>query len=207
MSTIDFLPPSYAAAQARRRQHFRLALLLTVAAAGIGGWYLMTSRQLADLEHCAQAKAQAAQVAQERVNEIQALRTQCAALSHLVKVERQLLAPITNTQVLATIGHLMPASVSLTEVQIAAPSPADSGHDTVPMRITLTGQSPTDAELATFVERVSRFGLFENVGLEFTKTVTWGAGQARQFEVVLEVPLDRDYRPASANGGGVAVAH
>jgi Tfp pilus assembly protein PilN len=205
MTSIDFLPPSYAAAQARRRQRFRLTLLLVVTAAGVGGWYMMVGQQLADLEHCAQAKAQAAQVAQERVDQIQLLRTQCAGLSHLVKVERQLLPPITNTQVLAALGRLMPPSVSLSEVQVTAPSPTDTGHEAAPMRITLLGQSPTDADLATLVERIARHGLFENVSLEFTKTVTWGSGQARQFQVAFEVPLDREYQ--APGGQGVADAH
>jgi Tfp pilus assembly protein PilN len=203
MNAINFLPPSYAAAHAQRQHRFRLVLLLALVAVGIGGWYLLAGRQLTDLEHCAQAKTQAVDAAAQRASQVQALRTQCDGLNRQVRVQRELMAPITNTQVLAALGRLMPPSVSLTEVHLLGPAPA--GHDPAVMHLTVLGLSPSDAEVATLVERMAKHVLFANVSLEFTKAVASGPVPARQFQITLEVPLDRGYQ--TPTGLGVADAH
>jgi Tfp pilus assembly protein PilN len=206
VSGINFLPSSYAAAQSDRLRRFRLVLLLVVAVVVVGGWYLLVGRQLADLDHCAKAKAQAAAAMQQRVTEIQALRTRREVLTRLVQVQQQLAAPLTNTQVLAVLGRLVPPRVTLTDVTLLGPSPsAESRHDAGTVHLTLMGLAPADAEVATLVERMARHPLFDKVSPQFSKATTVGEVQAREFLITCEVPLDRDYKAPA--GQGVADAH
>jgi Tfp pilus assembly protein PilN len=206
MTTINFLPPSYATAQGHRLRRFRLVLLLALAAVGVGAWYLLVGRELGELDRCARAKVQAQDAMQQRLTQIQTLRTRCESLNHLVQTQRSLAAPLTNTQVLATLGRLVPPRVTLTEVTMISPAPAvDGGHDPGSMRLTLMGLAPADAELATLVERLARHPLFDRVNLEFSKAMSVGEVQARQFLITCQVPLDRDYK--ALRGQGVADAH
>jgi Tfp pilus assembly protein PilN len=206
MSNINFLPSSYATAQSHRLRRFRLVLLLALAAVGVGAWYLLVGRELADLDHCARAKIQAQEAMQQRVAQIQTLRTRCESLAHVVQTQHSLSAPLTNTQVLAILGRLLPERVTLTEISMVSPAPSvESGHEGGVMHITVLGMAPADAEMATLVERLARHPLFDQVNPQFSKSMAVGEVQARQFLITCQVPLDRDYK--ALRGQGVADAH
>jgi hypothetical protein len=60
----------------------------------------------------------------------------------------------------------------------------------------MTGLAPSDVEVADFVGRLSDSPLFTSVKMGYSRAAQAGKLRARQFSIDLEVPLDREYRPA-----------
>lgn len=218
MNEVNFLPASYFQRHSRRRRVTLEFLLVLIVAAGLGGWFHATRasneslhRQLADLE-----SAEATDVGQP--GEMAQLQARYKELSKLTKVRGEVALPLSFSQVLAAIAQATPESVAMTELAINCPRPTPAPPMSeeekkkkkaserkpappaaaAPMTIELSGISPSDDRIADLVGRLSAHPMFARVKLEFSRAGEVEHLIVRQFRITMQVPLDRDYRPASS---------
>jgi hypothetical protein len=140
-------------------------------------------------------------------------------LAKQVKIQRELSPPLKTTQAMATIAQLMPLRVALRSLTLVGkrPTPAVAPKESNkkpaakgraskkpekvvpvdPMKIELIGLAPSDGDIAELVGQLSNHPLFTGVKLVFSREATVGDLIAREFRIELEVPLDREYRPAA----------
>lgn len=223
MNEINFLPNSFLREQARQQRVRREAILCFMVAMGIVAWFWSTSNDLEDLERYAVAVEHEATAVQQRINEVTKQQALRKTLRHQVLVQRELVQPLGMTEIIATIAQQTPAAVAVTELSLVSnmPQPAaptniskSKSHRSSPrtsagsrrryavhvdddvMRIDLVGLAPNDRHIADFVGRLADHKLFNTVKLTYTRATQSGRVLAREFHIEMEIPLDRDYRPA-----------
>lgn len=217
MNEINFLPESFYRARARRQRVWRHALMLALVAAGLVGWGVMGDRSLAGLrEHASQIEIEG-NAAREQVKEVVRLQGEFQKLTRTLTVQRDVALPVSCSTLMATITHLMPKDVVLSDLNMDAGKPTPPQREpeadkkgkksakkgaapvappkTNVMRIELKGLSPDDARIADLVGRLTDCPAFTNVKLEYARAAEIEGMTGRQFRVSLAVRLDRDYRP------------
>ncbi len=223
MNEINFLPESFFKERARRRRTVRDALLLMLVAAGLAAWGVLGHRSLQGLRQFADQLETEGDSAREQVKEVVKLQGEFQKLTKTLQVQRDVALPVTSSALLATITHLMPPDVVLSELSLDAKKamptkaeesdkekkaskkapvakkgvPAPSKNENNLMRIELSGLSPDDARIADFVGRLSDCPAFSNVKLEFTRAAEIEEMTGRQFRISLAVRIDREYRPTA----------
>lgn len=224
---LDFLPPSFVRDQQRRSRVARQWAMIAVLALGMIGWHFMARARLDGLgRYAASVQAEAAAV-RRQASEVIKLRGRHESLTKQVRIQRELEEPLTYTQALATIGALMPQQVSLRSLSIDSPPPTPTADKTAAapeggarrgrsasgapgnrlpvMHLEVVALSPEDPAIADFIAALTEHPIFDGVKVLYSRTVRLRGIPAREFKLLLDVPLDRDYRP-SAEGKGVARA-
>jgi Tfp pilus assembly protein PilN len=208
MNQVNFLPADYVDHQSRQHRVLRQMLLVVGVVAGVGVWYAVTNQRLAGQEQVAVTLETMTVASRQQAQEIQTLREQQTRLNRLVRLQRQLSVPLTQTQVLATLGQLMPAPLSLQHLAIVArrpaPEPPDAARGDAPagplaapnaLHVMLAGLSPDDGEVANFVGRLTEHVLFSDVKLMFSRPLEVNGLLGREFQIEMDIPLDRDFAP------------
>ena len=221
MNEINFLPESFYRQRARRRRVWRHALALTLVAAGLITWGVLGDRSLQSLRSFARQIETEGEAAHEQVKEVVRLQGEFLKLAKTLAVQRDVALPVSCSKLVATVTHLMPATVVLTDLNMdaARPTPTQKAPEadkkgkkaapkkgaapvaapkTDTMRIELKGLSPDDARIADFVGRLTDCPAFTNVKLEYARVAEIEGMTGRQFRVSLMVRLDRDYLPLDA---------
>jgi hypothetical protein len=146
------------------------------------------------------------------------MQQQFNELQHQVKVQQELLMPINVTEVIATLGQLMPESLTCRELVMTATEPKPRPVQTDPkkstprpvetpvMRVEIVGLAPTDTDVANFVDQLTANPLFEAVKLDYTRPTSISTVTARLFRIEMQIPLNRYYEPATPRGEEVADA-
>lgn len=217
MNEINFLPESFYRARARRRRVWRHAVALVLAAAGLVTWGVLGDRSLQGLRDFASQVETEGNAAHDQVKEVVRLQGEFQKLTKVLTVQRDVALPVSCSTLVATISHLMPRDVVLTDLNMDAGKPTPPAKEaeadkkskktskkgaapvappkTNAMRIELKGLSPDDARIADFVGRLTDCPAFTNVKLEYARAAEIEGMSGRQFRVSLMVRLDRDYRP------------
>jgi Tfp pilus assembly protein PilN len=208
MNQINFLPPGYVDNRARHQQWWRQMLLILALLAGVGVWYTVSKQRQTKLEQLAAMLETQTLAASEQSKQYQALREQESRLNQRLRVQQQLALPVTHTQVLATLSRLMPPPLTLQHLAITCPratpqSPGAAARSNGggmaaglgAMRVTLTGLSPDDGEVANFVGHLTEHVLFSDVKLNFTRPVEINGLTVREFEVEMQLLLEREFLP------------
>ncbi len=212
MNDINFLPASYLR---RRRQIRRVrlewacivlaAFALLCATFGIRHSDAVDRRRVHELE----AKRAEARMMIDAVASLELLEKQ---LHQQCMLQRDLVQPITQTQVLATISQMLPASLAMTELRVsvqrsspenyrvpvstsgaakgsrqAAPPPPPP-----PQYITLTfnGVAAKELDLADLVGALSEHPVFANVKLHYSREIDFLRMRGRDFRMSVQVPLN-----------------
>jgi Tfp pilus assembly protein PilN len=213
MNQINFLPPDYVDHRSRQRRVLRQMLLVIGVVAGLGAWYAVTNQRLAGQEQLAVSLESMTVASRQQSAEIQTLREQQTRLSRLLRLRQQLTVPLTHTQVLATIGQVMPEPLCLQRLTIVGrrpvPESTEANRGNIPaapnaLHVTLAGLSPDDGEVANFVGRLTDHALFNDVKLMFSRPLEVNGLRGREFLIEMEIPLDRDFAPTAPE---VAHAH
>lgn len=218
MNEVNFIPASYLQRQRNRRSGFRQAGLVVVLAVLLSMWYAASSRSLGELRQLAESVERDVASAQSRVNEISRLREEEHALQRQARTRTELSPTINTVDVIGTIVQAIPPSLALRDLKLsstrptppakvegAASSTLSKPAQVEPMKLTLVGLAPADVEVADFIGRLSASPIFTNVKMVYARPVQAEDLHAREFQIELEVPLDRDYQLADAEG--VALAH
>ena len=224
MSEINFLPESFVREQRRRGHAGREAVLIGVVLLGMAGWGVVSFRHLAQLQVRLQDRKGKATTLDVQTDQHAQLEQQYRSLQAQVALQQELVLPIDATRVIATIGQLMPESLTIAHLSISAPRPKpkktvradDSGSKKKKkaravdasaqlMHIELVGVGPSNQEITSFAEELTRHPLFQDVKM-LTRSEQIGNAEASHFEVKMDVPLDRWYVPTAVAGKEVANA-
>jgi Tfp pilus assembly protein PilN len=215
MNQINFLPADFVEEQVRHHRIYREAVWVAVTLLAIGGWCVSSRGSLDSLGSYASALQQEAAAVREQVSEMTKLQLQQKTLLHQVRIQRELLQPLNTTAVLATISELMSPSMALTSLELTgtrpvpAPRPPNDPRTGEPLkvapkpkppqmlRLELVCLAPSDVDVANFVGRLSDHAMFTNVKMLYSRATVVSDLQAREFRIEMDVPLARDYSPAS----------
>jgi Tfp pilus assembly protein PilN len=217
---INFLPQWYADQQRRRRMIERQAALGVLLVAGMVALWVLTDRQRDDLRLHRDSLATQVLAAETQLTEVAKLQKAEQALSTQLRVFDQLARPITFHQVGSALGTLTPESVFLSRLEAKTstiqqrvaihPAPDEVGAPTSKIinkeviLITLRGSAPSNVEIANYVGRLAGSNLFRNVKMMNSRQVIVEDAVTRQFEIQMQIPLDREYR---VEAGVQEVAH
>lgn len=208
MNQINFIPNSYFRARALRRSLIRHAVVVVIGVLLMGGWYTTARKEVLSLDWELTALAQQALVVEEEAQRQAVDRVQRLASSKQARARDRLKTAVPTTSIMALIAELMPPSMGLKSltllgepvnpapIQKKKPRPAKkaSQAQTVkPLRLLLEGFAPNDLTIATFIGRLDKRPLFDNVELAFSRPVRREALLAREFQITAEIPLNRSY--------------
>ena len=224
MSQINFLPDTFH--RVRRRQQRRpaefaiiggTALLLTALWLHFSGPDSALARQSEqldqELQRVEQIEAEQARLEQER-----------GRLTAQLLIARETYQPIKATQVLSRISELTPDPIRLVSFELAAerpkpeavappvqagtkkvvgnaPSKIDKPRDPNRMKLSLTGLSPSDGEVVVLIRRLEQDPVFSSVTLRTSRMTKTKTHIAREFQLDLEIDLDRRFVPQDGTGG------
>jgi Tfp pilus assembly protein PilN len=220
MNRINFLPPSYLHRRAKRKRTLAECLIVIF----VGGILLIWSLAI---HHSATALALQAQnfdsqLAQARaaMDELDHLKSSSKQLQQQLRIQRELVQPVNQTQIMATLSQLLPASVSITEMRVAvnrrAPEPYRTAAQLqaqaeaekrakakapppVPPQfvdINFMGVAAEENDVADFLGALSSHPIFANVKVHYSRSTEFLQWRARDFRMSVQVVLDREYRPA-----------
>lgn len=209
MENVDFLPERIKAQRARRRRLFQQGYLLGLIAVVLVavGYYRQgeLTRASAEVATLGQCVDDLTRQAARRTN----LESQLQDLNIKKRVEEHLGSRISAQLVLAELQRQLPATVSLSKLEIDTfeiqPGIKDSsGHvsaravvsgnsdpvkpETVKrVRLCITGMAPTDVDVANFIGQLSASPLFEEVTMGYSRNVVVQGHVAREFRATCNV--------------------
>jgi Tfp pilus assembly protein PilN len=211
MNEVNFLPEVFVREQARRKRVLRQAVLLAAVALSIVSWFFLTRSQVIDLARYAEALESEARARKTHVTELARLNNINSVLDQQLRVQRQLVQPISLTQVLAILTRMTPDGITVRELSMVGVRPRptqqariEPGRPARPvaaepransMQINLVGVAARDADIANLVGTLTEHPMFENVKLGYSRATELSHLMVREFQLSFEVPLDRDYQP------------
>jgi len=226
MSEINFLSDAFVREQGRRARIHREVVVVVIVALTLGAWGLTSWRQLAKSQTWLESKQVEADSLGTQMTQIASMTEQFNQLKHQVRVQNELTLPLDLTAVIATLGQTMNDSLTITEMSITSTTPkpilksnrpkkdaqaspaAQPPRESQVMRIEIVGLSPTDGDVADFVEKLTDHAIFSAVKMHYTRPTRISNVAARKFRIELEVSLDRRYLPDEEQAHAVEeVAH
>lgn len=216
---INFLPQWYLRQQSRRRSVERQAILLVLLVAGLVALWSITHNQHSALRMHQEALQAQVIATQGQLTEVSKLQTARNELSRQLRIYRELARPIAFHQINSTLAALTPETVYLDKLSITTamvqrklaiksePTPGRTGKPepvierTPVVAIMVTGTAPSDVEIANYVGRLAGSNLFREVKMVRSRKGEVNDAVTREFEIHMQVPLDRDYRVERINEG------
>lgn len=224
MNPINFLPESFV--RQHRRQHRRPAEFAVIAATALillALWLTMAGPD-AGLAQQAEHIDQQIQRIEQQQSEQQRLTQERSRLTSQLLIARETYQPIRTTEVLARLSELTPSPVRLVKFELIADRPepqrqaepaqndkkvvrgrneqrADKPREPNRMRINLTGMAPGDDEVVLLIRRLEQDPVFSSVVLRNSRMIQTKTHIAREFQLELEIDLDRRFVPTDERGG------
>lgn len=213
MTQVDFLPESYHRARQRRGRLTRqIALVGVIAGCLVAATVGMKAHGVSQARTAERLEAT---VASERtaIGVITGLDHERKALLKTFDLKRELEPPVTYSQVLASLGHVLPEGIAVTELSMMSVRPkpeplADknpagrkktaSDQDGVRephlIGIELQGLAPDDLSVALLVSALDEHPMFGRVTMRSSEGLNTQGLMAREFSLTATVDLDREFR-------------
>lgn len=213
---INFLPHWYREQRmnsVRRKRQFMLVVLMLV---GMGVLWMLMHEQYSQLRMYNDALQQQTAAANNQLLEVNKLQTAKADLARQVRLYNKLARPVGYSQIINNeLVGLTPDSIFLSQLRMQTvtqtrtravrdPSmPAGAKPKTVTetypvITIEIDGYAPSDVGIANYIGKLAGCNLFHNVKMVFSREAKVQGAITRQFQLSMEVLLDRDYRMESA---------
>ena len=201
--TVDFLPERVTIRRAMRSRLIRQGHLLGIMfAALIGLGYFNEERigraeaQMADLDSQSANRAR-------QVEMMYDLQRQLSDLMIKQRIDNRLGSRTNAMDILGELGRILPESMSLTNFELSATAvivklkPAADGVPTAArarragkdrqktinrLKLTITGLSPNNVDVANFIADLSASPLFEEVDMGYAKNIVFRAKAAKEFQ-------------------------
>lgn len=200
MNEINFLPNSILEEQKRLQRRVREVIAVLLVIVSVAVWYMTTRNTLSILEEQLASLKSELTADQEQDRELIALQVEYASLAADARTQRLLTIPVETLDIIKIISTVMPQTIAISDFGLRTPPPLNQSTDksvrTVQMH--LVGIAPDDVIVADFVEGLSKYPMFDNVKMLYSRSSRIGDGKQREFRIEMEVPLDRNYRQASA---------
>lgn len=213
MTQVDFLPESYHQARKLRGRLIRQIVLvacvagcLVAATIGIKAHSLNQARTAERLEDTADSERTA-------LNLISGLDHERQALLKSFELKRELEPPVTYAQVLASLGHVLPEGIAVTELSMMSVRPepeplrdaksagrkqpqaqAEAPREPDLIGLEIRGLAPDDLAVAVLVSALDEHPLFERVTMRSSEGVEEDGLLAREFNLTATVDVDREFR-------------
>lgn len=203
---VDFTPAEFRAAM-RRRAQIRVWIGAYVGAVLVlGGAYVAVTAGGA--QRRAERDQLAAQLTQEweRNKEAQRLLKEIRQVEAAITRYDRLASPVRASDVVGTIGALLPDSVTLTGLTLTPrtdrtppppPKPGAKKTEAVVrsfLAIELEGIAPGDGDLAGLVSALERSELFDAVSMDYARSLDADGTPARSFRVSARVDLSQRFQ-------------
>lgn len=199
MDNVDFLPERICESRARRRRIVRHGHLLAVCAAGLLILGYARQGQIRTAHAEVEMLGIRAAGAQEQLALLDELERQQAELMIIRRIQSDLGSRVGALDVLAELERIIPESIALKNLSmetmevhlpvkaLASRRPArfDAGNAKKTLkrvRLTITGLSPSDVDIANFIGQLSASPLFEDVNMRYARNVECRQRQAREFQ-------------------------
>lgn len=207
---INFLPHWYVERIDQRRWAERRIMIVLVLIAICGSVWIVTHSQRLELDRQLSALQSQVIAAEGKLTEVTKLQKAERELERSLRIYRQLARPICFHDVNATLGALTPENVFLndlnarvTKIEQRIPVPGEKdrfGKPRVRMEhseillIELRGVAPSNLQIANYVGQLAGSNLFRDVKMIKSREEEQRGVSVRQFEIQMQVPLDRAYR-------------
>jgi len=202
MESIDFLPELVRAQRARRRRIVREGYLLAGCLAGLALLGYVRQGRLNEARGELAILNSRSDNVRNQLAVREDLERQQAELMAVQRIESNLGSRANVLDILAELQRVMPASIALTDLLLEIEerkiplTPARINRTARPavnkgkkkfkvvkrLKLTITGLSPTDVDVANFIAQLSANALFEDVNMGYTKNIDFRGRSARQFE-------------------------
>lgn len=181
---IDFMPDEVRrdiSVRLSRRRSNLLLVLMAVSSVGVG-FHSWNSARTAEITR--KVEAQLAASANSNPELSQRLSSEQAELERALRVTDGLVSPIAASSLVATITHMLPEQVTLTNLRVDA---EDAPHQ---LQVTLKGFAGSGTGLSDFERQLARCPAFAGVTMSERKTTEYQGRRAEAFSVAFQVPLD-----------------
>jgi Tfp pilus assembly protein PilN len=199
--TIDFLPERIIVQRARVDRLFRQVYLVgMVLATLIGLAYVNEERISAAQAELSGLDDQSANL-KTQVRTMYKLQEQLSGLMIKQDIDQKLGSRINGMDILGELGEILPESMTLTSLQMDAlklkvPLKSAAGGVATKaggrgkarertenrLKLTITGLSPNNVDVANFIADLSASKLFEEVDMGYAKNVEHRGKQAKEFQ-------------------------
>jgi Tfp pilus assembly protein PilN len=202
MLNIDFLPERICRQRALRKRIVRQGWLLAGCALALVVLGYVRQDRIATAKAEQQMLNDRAMNVQQQLRVRDALEKQQAELVVMQQIEQDLGSRINVLDVLSELERVTPPTVSLTHLametmDVRVPKQQslrrrrelENGRDASVRRIrlTVTGLSPTDVDVANFIGQLSASPLFDDVNMDYARNREFRGRQAREFRAMCYV--------------------
>ncbi|MDP6633530.1 MAG: PilN domain-containing protein [Phycisphaerae bacterium] len=198
---VDFLPERIIVQRARVERLFRQGYLVgMVLVTLIGLAYFKEDRISAAQAQLSGLNSQSANLKMQ-VGTMYKLQEQLCDLMIKQRIDTRLGSRIDGMDILGELGHILPATMTLTSLQLDAMQvetplkPVVGGAGANPTRgakkrtkivnrlkLTITGLSPNNVDVANFIADLSASPLFEEVDMGYAKNIKYRQKPAKEFQ-------------------------
>jgi len=210
MSNINFVPDDYVQGNESRRANLMCLVLFSVVMAALGGSFVTIKiRQRACGAEESLVNAKMARM-QESIKKFEELQTKRKEMMRTALTTAELLEPVPRSVVLASVTNSLPAGVSLLKVNLlqkemskaaqavaaktkyqaaqeqqapSEPEPKTSTEKLIETHLEIEGMSPSDLQVAAYIERLGGSILLTNVALVESKEKKVDDTAFRQFKL------------------------
>jgi hypothetical protein len=207
MININFVPDDYIQGNESRRTNLMYLILFTVVMTALGGSFMAIKiRQRACSAHEKLVNERMIEI-QETIQKFEELQAKRRAMMKTALTTAELLEPVPRSILLASLTNNLPVGVSLTKVsmiqkepkqtnkvkltskyQAAQAAQSESGQSLSPEQLLEThidigGMAPTDLQVASYIERLTKSSLLDNVALVESKELKIDEATFRQFKL------------------------
>jgi Tfp pilus assembly protein PilN len=213
---LSFLPEDYVERRKEQRTNLICLSLFGVVLIGVVGAYLVTMRQRADVRQQRTAVNHAYAEAAKRLEQLEKLQQQRAAMLRKAEITRTLVEPVPRTFLLADLINRMPATLSLFECSFNsknitpppsidskksamanAQKPAKPPEPATPrtlVTVSLVGVAPTDVQVAQYMSQLARSQLVADVNLVYSEETKINESFMRKFRIDMTLNEKADVR-------------
>lgn len=221
MSNINFVPDDYVQSNESRRANLMCLVLFCVVMAGLAGSFVTIKiRQRACRAQELMVNAKMAKV-EESIKKFEDLQIRRQAMTRTALTTADLLEPVPRSVLLASLTNNLPPGTSLVKLDMvqkdiskttgdrpknkyeaaqnkgsADAEAKPSGEKALETRMEIEGIAPSDLQVASYIEHLSRSILLDNVALVESKEKKVDNAMYRQFKLTAvlrkEVHLTKD---------------
>jgi len=200
---VDFLPERVLVGRAMRARVIRQGYLLGIMVAALAGLTYFNQERIGRAEAQMISLDNQSSNMTTQVETMYKLQRQLSDLMIKQRIDNRLGSRVNGMDILGELGRILPVSMTLTSLELDAKQmtvklkPA-AGVATVAnsrgagknrqrtinrLKLTITGLSPSNVDVANFIADLSASQLFEDVDMGYAKNIVFREKPAKEFQV------------------------
>jgi len=201
--TVDFLPERVTIHRAMRARLIRQGHLLAIMLAAIIGLGYFNEQRIGRAEAEMTSLDNQSTIMANQLEQMFTLQKQLSDLMIKARIDNRLGSRINGMDILRELGRMLPKSMALTSLELDTRKetvklePAAGGVATTAgarrarkdksktinrLKLTITGLSPNNVDVANFIADLSASRLFEEVDMGYAKNVGFRGKEVKEFQ-------------------------